>query len=362
MSSTSPTRTRLLLLLLAAVTTLWANPVPIDIEPENHAPAPSEAIRRLGSRLRVGEPWQYRNLSIFPLSLSDSPELAGPLTGVVPLDQAIDRGRVEVREKGTGEVNTVRLRNQGKSYVFGLAGDMIVGAKQDRMLQHDILIPPGSGWLEAEVYCTEHGRWQEQTDRFGSIQRVVPGAVRATASQTESQQEVWAGVAAAKSALGDRTGTSALQSIYSDPAIQERAQGYLDRLAPMPGTSPGTIGVLVAVGDRILCCDVFAGHALLEAVWDKLLRSYVMDALSRNAEGRLSRDEARAFVRELRDAGTESRTTPGAGRAYRVRTDAASGAALVFDRQVVHLDLFPDSPRVERRGSTPSLDFRRHNR
>ena len=347
-----------LLLVRAQSGRLDANPIPVDVRPEPNA----EPIIGLGDAIRVGEPWQYRNLSVFPLSLTDYAEPAGVLSNVVTLDRAIDRGIVEVKEKGSGDVNTVRLRNRGQVHVFGLAGDMIVGAKQDRMLQHDVLIPPESGWLEVEVYCTEHGRWTAQTEKFGSIQRVVPSAVRARAAQTESQNEVWAGVAEAKSALGDRSGTSALQSIYSDPKVQERSQSYLDKLLPMPGSSHRTVGVLVAVGDEILCVDLFATHGLLDAMWEKLLRSYVMDALSRKGEGRLTARAARDFLRGLADAEAETRSTPGAGRVYRVTTPDASGSALVYDRQVVHLDLFPDSPKLDRDGPTPSLEFRRQNR
>jgi hypothetical protein len=331
-----------------------ANPVPVEV----HIPdASGNPIQKLGASLVVAEPKVYRNLRIFPL-------LAENQSGksFLPIDRAIRKGDLEVREKGSGEVNTVKVRNNGGSLVFGLSGDMIVGAKQDRMLKEDVLIPAHSGWLELEVYCTEHGRWTAQTEKFGSISRVVPGALRARAAQTESQSEVWDGVAEAKSSLGTATGGTALRGLYDDPKVQEKAQDYVRELMPVPGTSARTIGVLVAVGDEVLCVDVFASHSLLADMWDKLLNSYAIDAMSRSATGRLSLDDARAFIRSLEDADIESRSTSGKGRLYRVTTGEGSGSALVHDGDVIHLDLFPghSAPKYDYRpGSTPNLEFRR---
>jgi hypothetical protein len=345
---------------------LSANPVLVEPNTEAMPIHRDNPIQQLGSGLVVESPYHHKNLWIFPLSQGSSNASGREATRreFLTLDRAIDQGVVEVKEKGSGEVNTVQMRNKGKSYVFGLAGDMIIGAKQDRMLQHDVLLPPESGWLAIEVYCTEHGRWQGATEEFHSTQRVVPGMVRAKAAQTESQHEVWAGVAEAKEALGDQAGTSALGSIYSDRELDEKSQAFLDALKPVPIQNDRTIGALVAVGDRILCLDVFGSRSLFQDMWDKLLRSYVMDALSRSDDGRLSTFSALEFVRSLSEANLDRRSSPGSGRSYRVTTNEGSGSGLVFDDRVVHLDLFPDVAHIERDygGDTPNLDFRRNNR
>jgi hypothetical protein len=348
--------------VLAAIFSLFsqtqrlpANPIPVGVD---YPDVSGNPVRELGANLVVAEPRAYRNLRIFPLLAEDQSGKS-----FLPIDQAIQRGDLEVKEKGSGEVNTVRVRNNGSSFVFGLAGDMIVGAKQDRMLKSDVLIPAHSGWLEIEVYCTEHGRWTAQTEKFGTINRVVPGELRARAAQTESQSEVWAGVAEAKSELGAAVGGTALRGVYDDDKVQDQARSYVRELLPVPEASARTCGVLVAVGDEILCVDIFASHELFSAMWNKLLNSYVLDALRRHSTGELSSSEAQAFVRSLEDAEIEARHTPGKGRLYRVNTRDGSGSALVFDEHVVHLDLFPGWSGEERDyapGSTPNLEFRRN--
>jgi len=343
-------------LLLARYTNkISANPVPVDPGVVRDFENP---VRDVGSTISVGEPRSFRNLLIFPLMTE---RRSG--RSFLPIDQAIQRSDLDVKEKGSGEVNTVRVRNNGSSLVFGLAGDMIVGAKQDRMLKSDVLIPAHSGWLEIEVYCTEHGRWTAQTEKFGTTNRVVPGKLRARAAQTESQNEVWAGVAEAKSDLGAAVGGTALRGIYDDDKVQDQTRCYIQELLPVPEASSRTCGVLVAVGDEILCVDIFASHELFLAMWNKLLNSYVLDALRRHSDGGLSSSDARTFVRALEGAEIEARHTPGKGRLYRVNTSDGSGSALVFDEHVVHLDLFPGLSVEERDyapGSTPNLEFRRN--
>lgn len=344
-------------LMLCASMTAWANPV-LEAIPEGSAQW--SPIRDLGEDLNLGRPWHYKNLTIFPLTT----DVGTPDWRFLTIDRALDQGVLEVKEKGDGEVNAVRVRNTGSSYIFGLAGDMIVGAKQDRMLQADVLIPPRSGWIELSVYCTEHGRWSGKTDRFQGYNRIAPNMLRSKAAQTGSQQEVWDGVAEAKRALRDEAPTSALQSLYNNKEVEGRSQAYLDELLPMPDKSPTGVGALVAVGSRIICVDVFANHALFSRMWEKLLRSYVIDALAQSAHGTLNPEDAEDFVRHLSLARIDAASTPGSGRRYRVHTVDATGSGLVHLKRVVHLDLFPSTVKPmldddEYEGPTPNLDLRR---
>jgi len=315
-------------------------------------PVASPATRLL-SQLTVRTPSGHENLTLFPL--------VGPAStysNYALLDEAIRSGRVKVQEKDGGEVNTVRMRNAGKTYVFGMAGEIVSGAKQDRMLQDDVLLPPGSGWLDVPVFCTEHGRWTG-TSSFGTKGYVASGAVRSKASQTGSQEEVWAEVDAAHEGLGVATPSRAFAKVYEDKAAQDQAQPYLDKLDRLPELCPGALGVVVAVGNRIVCVDAFGSPALFRKMWPKLLRSYVIDAMQSRPSGSIGQKQVQQFIKTAARAEVTDQPTVGAGRLQRLAAAGASGSALVFRSSVVHLDLFPDSNPETRDGSVPRLDFRR---
>ena len=65
-------------------------------------------------------------------------------------------------------VPDVVVDNRGKSHVLLLAGEILVGGKQNRVLREDILLPPLSGARPIGVYCVEQGRWNEGRRDFES--------------------------------------------------------------------------------------------------------------------------------------------------------------------------------------------------
>jgi hypothetical protein len=277
------------------------------------------------------------------------------------LDEAIRSGQLRVQEKDGGEVNTVRVRNSGKTYVFGMAGEIVSGAKQDRMLQNDILLPPGSGWLDVPVFCTEHGRWTGSTMQFGSKGQMVAGRVRERAAKTASQSEVWAEVDAARRDLRVETPTGAFAKVYEEPTVQRQVDAYTAKLDRVPDAAPDASGVLVAIGSEVVCVDAFGSAELFRKMWPKLLRSYVIDAVSHTPKGRLSTKEAQSFLRTAASGELSNRPTIGAGTLQRIDALNATGSALVFGKQVVHLDLFPGSAPQPEDGPTPQLQFRRQH-
>lgn len=294
----------------------------------------------------------YRNLTVFPLVGN-----AGGTGGYLTLDRAIARGQVEVQEKDGGDVNRVRVRNVSDSHVFGLAGEIITGAKQNRMLSRDVLLPPKSGWLELSVYCVEHGRWHGESMEFSSKGQVAAGRVRAKAANTRSQDAVWGEISANSADLGVAAPTSRFDAVFDDDGVQEELKAYRERLeTQVPALAPGVVGVAVAVGGRLVCVDVFGSPAMFRSLWPRLLESYVVDALALKPVGTLAVAEVRAALKEAAAATRVALPSVGAGQAWRLEGTSVTGSALVRGREVVHLDLFPTE---ETDGPPPRLDIRR---
>ncbi|MBN2537131.1 hypothetical protein JXB37_02520 [candidate division WOR-3 bacterium] len=299
--------------------------------------APADQVVSLLRGLRPSAPAVHGNLAVFLLT--------GPATGsrdYVTLDRAISKGWVEVEEKEGGEVNTVRVRNKSSQRVFGLAGEMITGAKQTRMLQQDVLLPAKSAWLDLPVYCVEHGRWHGESDRFGSKGQIVAGRVRGNAANNQSQGEVWAEVSRSNADLGIVTGTDRFDAVFEDEKVQGRLEEYRRGLGEsVPALKPDAIGVAVAVGDRLVCVDIFCSPAMFRKMWPRLLESYVVDALASTPTGKLSAGEVSDFLAEAAAAPIVSQPTVGSGQLLRIDGADLAGSALVSGSEVVHLDLFP---------------------
>ncbi len=335
--------------------------------PPKSAPVPpTSLINPVEALLRsahVEEPWQWEGLTVFPVVLKPVRSFGDALT----LDEALAKGVLSISEIGHGQVNRVIAHNRSDRHIYLMAGEALGGAKQDRMVAEDVLLPP-HGRLEIAVWCVEHGRWTEGKE-FRSGGFIAPALVRRKAAQT-SQTDVWEGVAEAQRAAGAPAGS--LATVAKSKAVQEKMRPYRDRLLSLPDRREGTCGVIVAYGrdgfgsahHTWLAADIFYEPALFERLWPKLLDSYLMEVSSRSPRWeKPSVRDAEDFLGQLFWARHFSRPTPGAGRRVELRGDSIYGSALVMGPSVIHLEAFPGAHilREDRpRPLPPSLQYRRN--
>lgn len=314
------------------------------------------AILQYLNAVKVGEPIEYKNLTIFPLLANKTLSLQNYVT----LDEAMDKGWLKIKEVGSGEVNAVEVKNSGKNMVFIMTGEILRGAKQDRMVKEDLLIPSKSGWIQVPVYCVEHGRWTHVSPEFKSDGFLVPNAVRERAKKSESQSEVWDEIATSQEKLGITSGTGTVRANYEDDEVKKKVDDYTGKFKKVPQLSKSTIGVVVVTGNRIICFDMFANNGLLNKLWSKLIKSYTMDALT-GEKGILDKDDIEEFIEALHETKCVSTGTPGLGTLVKVEEDFGKGSALINTSTVVHMDFFPMSD-CWHQGSGMRLDFRMNER
>lgn len=321
------------------------------------APAQKTVAGYLES-LKVGAPVTYKNLSIFPLTSTRYERGFDAMT----LDQALRQDALRITELGSGNVNRVLVENTSKRHVFLMAGELLAGCKQDRMVANDCLLAPRSGRVELSVYCTEHGRWTSQGGSFKSLEASAHVRMRQVAKQSGSQQQVWDEVRSKAAGLSVAPApTEALQSVLGDKEVARQCAPYTKHFERLPVLGRGVVGVAVATGGEIICVDVFAGPELLRALWPKLLNSYVLDVIDRPEAGpRVSRRDVEQVLDRAYNADFGSGSTDGLGEAWSISGRGISGSALVHRNAVVHCDLFPSFPLDEAAGDTPRLDYRRH--
>jgi hypothetical protein len=104
------------------------------------------------------------------------------------------------------------------------------------------------------------------------------------------------------------------------------------------------IGVVVAYGGEVAWSDIFASGDLFDHYWNKLLRSYAVEALARPTYRAVaSRDNAAEFLRHLNGHITEE-TDPGVyrwreiteGRLTQIELDALQPRTITLHRLLLH--------------------------
>ena len=173
-------------------------------------------------KYRVLPPVVQENLSVFPIVAERTHDSSDFLT----LDEGLRSGRVVVTEEGaTGlvrpprphagaEVNRLVLVNNSDRPLILLAGEIVTGGNQDRVVGRDRIVPAGSEPIDLSVFCVEPHRWVETSEHFHSIGGVMaqPG-VRQKAMAMRDQQQVWDEVAKSRAAVAQADA----QDLAGDP-------------------------------------------------------------------------------------------------------------------------------------------------
>jgi hypothetical protein len=298
-------------------------------------------------------PISHGDLTIFPVVSATTHDTTQFLT----LDEGIRSGEVQVMERGniggmirhrpherpytdSAQVNQLVLVNSSKRPLILLAGEVVTGGKQDRVVGKDRIVPAESDPLDLSVFCVEHGRWVGTDGKFDTHASVMAQpSVRKKVMADADQNKVWGAVSSAKATMSAKVAAS--------PAVAGRGPGGETIGGPLPSATPGTgvsalqalnetssyakviengavkeqmqaitepmqkayesvikqlrnqnaVGVVVAIRGRVVWADIFANNALLSKYWPKLLQSYAAESLTvPGTPGEASMKDAEKFL------------------------------------------------------------------
>jgi hypothetical protein len=295
--------------------------------------------------VQVTEPQEVGNLQVFGLRWAGGGRLR-----YATLDEALTSGTLEVTEATEGgSVPTLKVANKSDSMVFLMAGEQLIGAKQNRVLNASIMVG-GHTVLPIPVSCVEAGRWAYRSRSFGShgtsshsalrhkMCKSVTQSYRLAARPASDQGEVWTEVSRKLGAMGSHSPTTALDQAYEDTRVR------LDDLLGQVRLPEGCCGAVFAFGGRIAGVDLFDQPETLGKLWPKLLRAYAIDALEPSAatDARVTAAGVRTWLNAANTARVEPFPSPGLGQDVRLEAPTLVGAGLVVEEQPVHVELFAE--------------------
>ena len=254
--------------------------------------------------------------------------VVGPATDTrsyITLDEAMKTGAVELREHGDGEVNRVEVTNRSDTYLFLHVGDVIRGGKQDRTIASDVVLPPNAAPLAIDAFCVEQGRWSPDdvsAMAFRANDAMVSGApLKRTIQADGNQSTVWTRVAETERAVAayaaSRSARLSSSGTYSAVIHHEKLRAdradYVETVLPQVTAHDDALGVVVAIGGRMVGADIYASHDLFAKVARKILDAYAQEAILADVSEETSVATKEHVIRFLEDgAPVRSETLPGA--------------------------------------------------
>jgi hypothetical protein len=280
-----------------------------------------------------------------------------------------DRGTVRpvVQSYGGPSVNQLVLINRSKRPLLLLAGELVSGGKQDRIIAKDRIVPVGAEPLPLNVFCVEHGRWSAGS-KFTSAATIVHPSVREQAALRKDQSQVWASVTLGSTAptaaaapapqvsrealaqtVQSEAQTQSYNKIYSsgrvapsvDAMVEEVQRRFRKETSGLKGER--VVGVVIAYGGEVAWSDIFASSELFDQYWTKLVRSYAVEAVARpSLREKASVEDAQEFLQKLKGR-EQTESEPGVyvwreineGRLSQIELDALEPKQFTLHRLMV---------------------------
>lgn len=302
--------------------------------PSAKAPATSAS---LSASAKMLDPIQVESLTLTPIVSTEAKPKDDKL---LVLDEAMAKKLVRIHEVKDEDVNNLTLTNKANQPLFLLAGEVIIGGKQDRIIGKNTIVPPKKT-LTVPVFCVEHGRWDNTTKEFTTAKALAHGRLRGKA-MFDTQSDVWQEVAAKNEARKTKSSTDTYRKVaaqQSDGTLDAWSRKVDAALAKLPEETH-LVGFAVAVNGKVATVDVFDSPALFKKLQTKLVRSYITDAIdvkkAKDIKPPTSAD-IKAFIADAEKAQEE--------RAY--ETDYAASATKKGDKAAKARVMLKAAPAAE---------------
>jgi len=251
----------------------------------------------------------YKNLRLYPIyanqTFIDAHKDIGKYT---PLQKALEQKKVAVTEtvgtspnsnlnqqnvqSGGETVNTLYIENTSNDTIMLMAGEVVKGGKQDRVLAQDMILTPRSGKKDISVFCVEQGRWTYSEDSkkadnaFYGYSKVSSMNVRKVAVVDKSQQKVWENVKDVTSKNSAATESGTYTALDTSKKYNADLKGYSDYFKAMMKTQGNVIGVVACTGDKVIGCDMFATTDMFNLYFENLMNSYSTEAITNGSSAK----------------------------------------------------------------------------
>ncbi|MBN2493063.1 MAG: hypothetical protein JXR96_00625 [Deltaproteobacteria bacterium] len=342
-------------LALPAVAGEGSGPTPLD---DNHLLGPAQLID---------------NLTIFPVFAKKPSEFKE----VISLTHALKDGQAEIRELGaqTGpirqgsssqvqaqpqvldgaQVGTLVIENKGKKHILVLAGTVLYGGKQDRLVAQDFVVGPEST-IPVGAFCIEQGRWtgnrmgQTTNGKFGAMEQLATTSVRKAGQYKGNQGMVWANVSKVNAYNMVSSSSGTLFATLDDEHVKAQRETIAKKIRAhlqASGKEKNLVGLAYAIDGKVSGVRWFLNKQIFTEFRDTIIHTAAVDSITAQARARQAEkkrvtapakpEDVAAFVENLRSVKVSQRNITSGLNVNEIRVTEKG-----FKQDCKMIDAFPD--------------------
>ncbi len=267
----------------------------------------------------------------------------------MPLGRAVKKNLIVLKEISEGgSVNDVYVINRSDKFVFIMDGDIIQGAKQNRIINTSILLAPMSK-TQIQVSCVEQGRWQKVSSKFDAPDSFfAPSSIRSLknmdvfdnlkkgGSHYANQSRVWSAV---NDKLKDHNVSSETSNLGD---IMKEKEGEFKAIEEEFKCGENVNGLALFKENQFLGLDLFNSSLVYRDYFYKIVKGAAFDySFGKQKDRKIDENELKYKTLDMLDKieALEKHRFKGAGVGYedRFESDETTGFQLLYENNLIHM-------------------------
>ena len=289
----------------------------------------------------ISDPVKKNNITIFFLQSKTKLE-----NNFLTLEESISNSLVDIKEVNSkGTIRYLKVSNKSNQKLLILGSEQIIGnaLKQNRVVNNTTLVPEQTTIL-LSVSCCEKNRWSPAvannictSESLYFTKGRINNSVDIFDNNKTDQFKIWEDIAEKLDEFKSKSFTGTLEDTYNKNKL------YFDEITNYFTINENDVGVVAAIGNRLVNVEIFSSNKLLKMYFPKIIKSLIFESYKKTSQNYLLglKDVYKLFrLIELSEKKLHKPHNDCLGEEIRFNSDRVVGSCLNYKEKLLHFSGF----------------------
>ena len=289
----------------------------------------------------ISDPVKKNNITIFFLQSKTKLE-----NKFLTLEESISKSLVDIKEVNSkGTIRYLKVSNKSNQKLLILGSEQIIGnaLKQNRVVNNTTLVPEQTTIL-LSVSCCEKNRWSPAvannictSESLYFTKGRINNSVDIFDNNKTDQFKIWDDIAEKLDEFNTKSFTGTLEDTYNKNKL------YFDEITNYFTINENDVGVVAAIGNRLVNVEIFSSNKLLKMYFPKIIKSLIFESYKKTSQNYLLglKDVYKLFrLIEFSEKKLHKPYNDCLGEEIRFNSDRVVGSCLNYKGKLLHFSGF----------------------
>ena len=289
----------------------------------------------------ISDPVKKNNITIFFLQSKTKLE-----NNFLTLEESISKSLVDIKEVNSkGTIRYLKVSNKSNQKLLILGSEQIIGnaLKQNRVVNNTTLVPEQTT-IMLSVSCCEKNRWSPAvannictSESLYFTKGRINNSVDIFDNNKTNQFKIWDDIAEKLDEFNTKSFTGTLEDTYNKNKL------YFDEITNYFKINENDVGVVAAIGNRLVNVEIFSSNKLLKMYFPKIIKSLIFESYKKTSQNYLLglKDVYKLFrLIEFSEKKLHKPHNDCLGEEIRFNSDRVVGSCLNYKEKLLHFSGF----------------------